>query len=76
LLRTIEAVDFVEEVDRAPAVARQPVALRLPATVRWGRPEERGGFVFGVSFEGADPDAQTALDALVEAFLRRAASIV
>ena len=57
-------------------VARQPVALRLPATVRWTRAGERGGFVFGVSFDGADPDAQSALDALVEAFLRRAASIV
>jgi hypothetical protein len=57
-------------------VARQPVALRLPATVRWGRPSERGGFVFGVSFDGVGPEEQKALDALVEGFLRRAASIV
>lgn len=57
-------------------LARQPVALCLPATVRWARPEERGGFVFGVSFDGAGPDEQKALDSLVEGFLRRAASIV
>lgn len=57
-------------------VARQPVALRLPATVRWVRPGERGGFVFGVSFDGAGDDEQKALDSLVEDFLRRAASIV
>ena len=56
-------------------VARQPIALRLPAVVRWVRPGERGGFVFGVSFDGAGEDEQKALDALVEAFLRRAASI-
>lgn len=57
-------------------IARQPVALRLPATVRWGRASERGGFVFGVSFDGAGASEQEALDALVEGFLRRAASII
>jgi hypothetical protein len=57
-------------------LARQPIALRLPATVRWSRPGERGGFVFGVSFDGAGDDEQKALDSLVEGFLRRAASIV
>jgi len=57
-------------------VARQPVALRLPAQVRWAKPSERGGFVFGVSFDGAGPDEQKALDELVSGFLRRAASIV
>ena len=57
-------------------LARQPVALVLPATVRWARPGERGGFVFGVSFDGAGADEQKELDALVEGFLRRAASIV
>jgi hypothetical protein len=57
-------------------VARQPVALHLPAAVRWSRPVERGGFVFGVSFDGAGADEQKALDSLVEGFLRRAASIV
>ena len=57
-------------------VARQPIALRLPASVRWARPGERGGFVFGVSFDGASADEQQALDALVEGFLRRAASII
>jgi hypothetical protein len=57
-------------------VARQPIALRLPAVVRWTRPEERGGFAFGVSFDGAGASEQQALDALVEGFLRRAASII
>jgi hypothetical protein len=57
-------------------VARQPIALRLPASVRWARPGERGGFVFGVSFDGAGASEQKALDSLVEGFLRRAASIV
>ena len=57
-------------------VARQPIALRLPAVVRWARSEDRGGFVFGVSFDGASASEQQALDALVEGFLRRAASII
>jgi hypothetical protein len=57
-------------------LARQPVALCLPATVRWSRPGERGGFVFGVSFDGVGADEQKALDSLVEGFLRRAASII
>ena len=57
-------------------VARQPVALRLPAIVRWSRQAERGGYVFGVSFDGVGPGEQEALDSLVEGFLRRAASII
>jgi hypothetical protein len=39
------------------------------------RPEERGGFAFGVSFDEAGPAELQALDLLVENFLRRAASI-
>ena len=57
-------------------VARQPVALRLPAVVRWSRQAERGGYVFGVSFDGVGREEQEALDSLVEGFLRRAASII
>ena len=57
-------------------VARQPVALRLPATVRWTRQAERGGYVFGVSFDGVGPEERQALDSLVDGFLRRAASII
>jgi hypothetical protein len=56
-------------------VARQPVSLRLPATVRWTGKNKSGGFVFGVSFDGVGEGEQKALDALVEGFLRRAASI-
>jgi hypothetical protein len=57
-------------------VPRQALALRLPATVRWARPSDRGGHVFGVSFEGMGEEEQKALDTLVEGFLRRAASII
>lgn len=57
-------------------VPRQPLALRLAATVRWAGPSERGGFVFGVSFDRAGADERKALEALVDDFLRRAASIV
>ena len=57
-------------------VARQPVSLRLPGVVRWAREGERGGFVFGVSFDGVGRDEQQALDSLVDGFLRRAASII
>lgn len=57
-------------------VARQPVALRLPGVVRWSRQAERGGYIFGVSFDGVGREEQEALDSLVEGFLRRAASII
>ena len=49
--------------------------LRLPATVRWTRPAPRGGFLFGLLFEGVGPEEQRALDAVVDEFRRRAASI-
>ncbi len=56
-------------------LGRQATHLRIPATVRWARPSERGGFVFGVSFEGIGPDEQRVLDGVVDEFRRRAASI-
>jgi hypothetical protein len=56
-------------------LGRQAAALRMPGTVRWSRPSARGGFVFGMRFEGATPDAQRALDGVIEEFKRRAASI-
>jgi hypothetical protein len=49
--------------------------LRLPATVRWTRPAPRGGFLFGMSFEITEPEAQRVLDRVVDEFRRRAASI-
>jgi hypothetical protein len=49
--------------------------VRLPATVRWNRPAPRGGFLFGVSFDGIGPDEQKVLDGVVDEFRRRAASI-
>ena len=57
-------------------VPRQALALRLPATVRWTRASDRGGHVFGVSFDGVGEDEQKALGTLVDGFLRRAASII
>jgi len=49
--------------------------LPVPATVRWARPSERGGFVFGCSFDAIGPEEQKVLDAVVAEFQRRAASI-
>jgi hypothetical protein len=49
--------------------------LPVPATVRWARPSERGGFVFGCSFDEVGPEEQKVLEAVVAEFQRRAASI-
>ena len=49
--------------------------LRLPATVRWARPVPRGGFLFGMSFDGVGPEEQKVLDGVVDEFRRRAAQI-
>ncbi len=56
-------------------LAGKPTHLRIPGTVRWARTSPRGGFVFGVSFEGIGADEQRVVDDIVEAFRRRAASI-
>lgn len=56
-------------------LGRQATHVRFPATVRWGRPAPRGGFLFGVSFDGVGPEEQKLLDHVVEEFRRRAASI-
>jgi hypothetical protein len=56
-------------------LARKPTHLRIPGTVRWMRTSPRGGFVFGVSFEGIGHDEQHVVDDVVEEFRRRAASI-
>jgi hypothetical protein len=50
--------------------------VRLPAVVRWSKPSSRGGFVFGVSFEGIGADEQKILDGVIEEFRRRAAQLV
>jgi hypothetical protein len=57
-------------------MGRLATHVRLPATVRWGRPSERGGHVFGVSFDGIGPDEQKILDGVIEEFRRRAAQLV
>lgn len=56
-------------------LGRQATHLRLPAAVEWARSSARGGFVFGVSFEGIGPQEQRVIDGVVEEFRRRAASI-
>jgi hypothetical protein len=50
--------------------------VRFPATVRWSQPSGRGGFVFGVSFDGTGPEEQKILDGVIEDFRRRAAQLV
>ncbi|HUL76289.1 MAG TPA: PilZ domain-containing protein [Vicinamibacteria bacterium] len=54
----------------------QATHVRLSATVRWSRRAARGGYVFGVSFEGNGAEEQQILHGVVEEFHRRAASIL
>ena len=57
-------------------MGRVATHVRLPATVRWSKPSSRGGFVFGVSFDGIGPEEQKILDGVIEEFRRRAAQLV
>jgi hypothetical protein len=57
-------------------IGRRATHLRIPATVRWSKVSSRGGWLFGANFEGIGGDEQKALEAVVEEFHRRAASIV
>jgi hypothetical protein len=57
-------------------MGRLATHVRLPATVRWRRPSDRGGFIFGVSFDGIGPEEQKILDGVIEEFRRRAAQLV
>jgi hypothetical protein len=56
-------------------MGRQATHVRLPATVRWGQPSSRGGFVFGVSFDGIAGEEQRILEGVIEEFRRRAAQL-
>jgi hypothetical protein len=56
-------------------LARQATHQRIPATVRWSRASPRGGFLFGVSFDGIGSEEQKVLDGVVEEFHHRAAQI-
>lgn len=56
-------------------IGRRATHLRIPATVRWSKVSSRGGWLFGANFEGVGRDEQKALEAVVEEFHRRAASI-
>jgi hypothetical protein len=62
-------------LDVEARLGRQATHLPFPATVRWVRPASRGGFLFGVSFDGVGPEEQRILDGVVDEFRRRAASI-
>ncbi len=54
---------------------RRPTHLSIPGTVRWTRESPRGGFVFGVSFDGIGSAEQQVVSDVVEEFRRRAAAI-
>jgi len=56
-------------------LGRPATQVRLPAIVRWARPAPRGGFLFGVSFDGIRPEEQRVVAGVVDEFRRRAASI-
>ena len=56
-------------------MGRQATHVRLPATVRWSQPSSRGGFVFGVSFDGVAGEEQQILEGVIEEFRRRAAQL-
>ena len=57
-------------------MGRLATHVKLPATVRWRKPSSRGGFVFGVSFDGIGPEEQKILDTVIGEFRRRAAQLV
>ncbi len=57
-------------------MGRMATHVRLPAKVRWSKPSSRGGFVFGVSFDGIASEEQKILDGVIEEFRRRAAQLV
>jgi len=50
----------------------QPTHVSMRATVRWARPHERGGHVFGCRFEAVGAEEQKVLDDVVADFRRRA----
>jgi hypothetical protein len=56
-------------------LGRQATHLRVPATIRWTQSSPRGGFVFGLSFDGIGPGEQKVLDDVIEEFRRRAAQL-
>jgi PilZ domain len=56
-------------------LGRQATHLRVPGTVRWTQSSPRGGFVFGMSFDGIGPEEQKVLDGVIEEFRRRAAQL-
>jgi len=56
-------------------LGRQATHVRIPGIVRWSRAAERGGSVFGLSFDGIGPAEQQIVDDVIEEFRRRAAQL-
>jgi len=71
----VEGPDVDTPVIVEVRMGRQATHVHLPATVRWGQPSSRGGFVFGLSFDGIGADEQRVLDNVIEEFRRRAAQL-
>jgi hypothetical protein len=71
----VEAPEVGTLLEVEVRIGRLATHLRLPGTVRWSRAAPRGGYVFGMSFDGVSPRDQAALDGVVDEFRRRAASI-
>ena len=72
----VEGPEKGREINVEVRMGRLATHVRLPATVRWSQPSERGGYVFGVSFDGIGPEEQKILDGVIEEFRRRAAQLV
>jgi hypothetical protein len=53
----------------------RPTHVPVPATVRWARPHERGGHVFGCRFDEVGAEERKVLEDVVAEFRRRAAAL-
>jgi len=56
-------------------LGRQATHVRIPGVVRWSKASERGGSVFGLSFDGIAAPEQQIVDDVIEEFRRRAAQL-
>lgn len=71
----VEGPPVGAEITVEVRMGHQATHVRLPATVRWGKPSSRGGFVFGMSFDGIGSEERKILDGVLEEFRRRAAQL-
>jgi len=56
-------------------LGRQATHVRIPGIVRWSHASDRGGSVFGLSFDGIGAAEQQIVDDVIEEFRRRAAQL-